>query len=136
MNIFTATANLGRDAEVRHTATGTAIASFPIAISSGYGDNKKTTWVRCSLFGKRAEGGLIQYLKKGTQVAVSGEISLNEYERDGQQRSSLELRVNEIDLIGGRQSEPVNNTPQPASSSAGPDYGGDSDYYDDDRIPF
>lgn len=134
MNVFTATANLGRDAEVRHTASGTAIASFPIAISSGYGDNKKTTWVRCSLFGKRAEGGLIQYLKKGTQVAVSGEISLNEYTtQNGEQRSNLELNVSEIDLIGGtngnaKPAQPVNNKP------AAPAYAGSD--FDDLEPPF
>jgi single-strand DNA-binding protein len=130
MNVFTATANLGRDVEVRHTQGGAAVATFPIAVTSGYGDNKKTTWVRCALFGKRAEGGLIQYLTKGTQVAVSGEISLNEFQgQDGQTRTSLELRVNDLDLIGGK---PANNAPQPATAQTEPAGG---DYYDG-KIPF
>jgi single-strand DNA-binding protein len=132
MNVFTATGNLGRDVETRQTANGTTVATFPIAVSSGYGDNKKTTWVRCALFGKRAEGGLIQYLAKGTQVAVTGEISLNEFtDKEGQQRSSLELRVNELDLIGGKPSQ-SNSAPQPAAANAGPDYGSP----DDSDIPF
>lgn len=141
MNLFVATANLGRDVEVRHTQGGTAVATFPIAVTSGYGDNKKTTWVRCALFGKRAEGGLIQYLTKGTQVAVSGEISLNEFQgQDGQTRTSLELRVNEIDLIGGKPQNGDGNTQsgaanRPASQQAGPDYGAGNDF-DNSDIPF
>lgn len=137
MNVFTATGNIGRDAETRHTPSGTAVASFSLAVSSGYGDNKKTTWVRCALFGKRAEGGLIQYLTKGTQVAVTGELSLNEYEKDGQTRSSLDLRVSEVDLIGGKTQNGSNasQTPQPAASNAGPDYGAGNDY-DDQDFPF
>ena len=112
MNVFTATGNLGRDAEVRATQSGLTIASFPVAVQSGYGDNRKTTWVRCSLFGKRAEGKLIGYLVKGAQIAVSGELSLNEYTtKEGEARTTLELRVSEIDLIGGAQ-QPVQKTVQ------------------------
>lgn len=132
MNIFTFTGNIGRDAEVRHTQSGLSVCSFPVAVSSGCGDNKKTTWTRCALFGKRAEGGLVPYLKKGAQVAISGELTLNEFEgNDGQKRSSIEVRVNEIDLIGSKQS---GGASQPAASNSGPDYG--SDEFDDSTIPF
>lgn len=114
MNVFTATGNLGRDADVRATPSGLIIASFPVAVQSGYGDNRKTTWVRCSLFGKRAESKLVGYLVKGAQIAVSGELSLNEYTtKEGENRTTLELRVSEIDLIGGQQAQqPVQKTVQ------------------------
>jgi len=103
MNVFTATGNLGGDAEVRYTKSGTAVAQFSLPVKSGYGDKEKTTWVRCLIWGKRAEGGLIGYLKKGQMVCVSGEISLNEWEtKEGVQKSSLELNVREITLCGGK----------------------------------
>lgn len=131
MNIFAFTGNIGSDAEVRQTAAGLSVCSFSVAVSSGYGDNKKTTWARCALFGKRAEGGLVPYLKKGAQVAISGELSMNEFDgKDGQKRTSLEVRVNELDLIGGKQSDQQ----KPAAANAGPDYGGDD--YGDKDIPF
>jgi single-strand DNA-binding protein len=83
MNVLTFTGNIGRDCEVRKAGTST-VATFPVAITSGYGERKKTTWVRCSLWGKRAEGGLVKWLIKGQAVAVSGEMSLNEYQaKDG-----------------------------------------------------
>ncbi len=105
MNNFTATGRLGRDAEVRYTQQGTAIASFPLAVDVGFGDNKRTLWLRCNIWGKRAEGGLIQYLIKGAQVAVSGEISTSEWDKqDGGKGFSVELRVNDLDLLGGKPS--------------------------------
>ena len=65
MNNLSATGNAGNDAEVRFTSDGTAIASWSIALTSGYGKNEKTTWLRCNMFGKRGET-IAQYIKKGT----------------------------------------------------------------------
>ena len=102
-NILSFTGNLARDAEVRYAPSGMAILSFSVANSIGYGDKKQTLWVRVTLFGKRAEGPLKDYLKKGTTVFVSGELSLNEYKaNDGTMKTSLELVANVIDLVGKR----------------------------------
>jgi len=103
MNVYSFTGRLSRDSEQRFTQGGMAICSFTVAVDYGFGDKKGTNWVRCSLFGKRAEGGLPQYLKKGTQVAVSGELRLGEYtDKDGNTRTSVDLNVNDVTLIGGR----------------------------------
>lgn len=116
MNVFTATGRLGRDAEVRVTQSGTTVANLAIAVDAGYGDKKSTLWLRASLFGKRAEGGLIQYLTKGKQVAVSGELSMSTFQKqDGSQGHSLDLRITEIDLIGGQQQ----GAPQNPSNGGG-----------------
>lgn len=106
MNNLNAVGNIGSDAEVRFTKEGTAIASFSFALSSGYGDKKKTTWLRCSIIGKRGET-LAPMLTKGTQVALSGEISLNEYvAKDGSNKSSVECLVNNVTLLGKKDSAP------------------------------
>ncbi len=111
-------ANIGRDCEVRHTQSGTAVASFPVAIESGYGDNKVTSWVRCTIFGKRAEGGLVQYLVKGQQVSVTGEIKLNQYtDKEGAEKSSLDLNVSDIALIGGKKGSTERRAPEPKEYS-------------------
>lgn len=127
MNIFTCTARLGRDAEVRVTKGGTAVCSFTGAVDSGYGDKKTTTWVQFVLFGKRAEGSLPGYLVKGAQVAISGEISTDEYQdKDGNNRFSLRCIVSSLDLIGGKQeSKPAK---QPAPQQIEEDF--------EDDIPF
>ena len=133
MNIYTFTGNLGGDAEVRATAGGTTVASWSVAVSSGFGDKKTTNWIRCNLWGKRAESGLIPYLVKGQQVAVSGELSVREWEKDGVKNKSVEVNVSEIDLIGGkseapRQRDGIASAPQQAPAV-------DFDKFDDD-IPF
>jgi len=118
MNVFTFSGRLGRDAEVRYTPSGTAICSFAVANDTGYGDNKRTQWIDCTLFGKRAEGGLPQRLTKGAHVVVSGEVTLNTYaKRDGSQGVSLQVRVNDVDLIGSKgeqRQQKREPAPQPA----------------------
>lgn len=100
MNILTAVGNLGRDAEVRFMADQTPVAGFSFALSSGYGKSEKTTWLECSLFGKRAET-LAPMLLKGTKIAISGEFSVREYnDKDGNLKSVPSLRVNDVTLLG------------------------------------
>ena len=104
MNCFTFSGRIGRDAETASTQGGTAVCNFPVAVESGYGDKKQTTWVRCALWGKRAEGGLPQYLTKGAQVVVTGELSTREFQKkDGGNGFSVEIRVNDLTLVGGKQ---------------------------------
>ena len=103
MNNLSATGNIGSDAEVRFTSDGTAIASWSIALTSGYGKNEKTTWLRCNMFGKRGET-IAQYIKKGSQVGVNGEISLNTYKgKDGAEKTSLECNVQAVTLLGKKE---------------------------------
>lgn len=115
MNNWNFTGNLGRDAEQKFTQGGDSIVTFSVAVKSGYGDKEKTTWPRCSMFGKRGES-VLPYLKKGTQVAVSGELSINEYtDKEGQQKHSVDVRVNDVTLIGGKKTE--ESEPQRAPQS-------------------
>lgn len=102
MNVWTFTGYLGRDAEQRFTASGDSIVNFSVAVDSGFGDKKQTTWPRCALFGKRGTA-LVSHLAKGTLVAISGEPSLREWEdKDGASRVSFEVRVSELTLLGGK----------------------------------
>lgn len=103
MNIFTFTGNLGKDAEVKRLSSGSVVCEFSVAVKSGYGDKEKTNWVRCAIFGKKAEGQLPIYLLKGTQVAVSGELELQEWEGQNGKGAALSVRVDNLDLISGKQ---------------------------------
>ncbi len=135
MNIFTATGRIGKDAEVKYTAKGTAVARFSIAVDSGFGENKKTTWVEGSVFGKRAEGKLPGYLKKGAQIAFSGELGLDEWDHEGKKYSRLKCLISELDLIGGRPEADGSNAQQGnrGNNAGRPDAAQDSL---DDDIPF
>jgi single-strand DNA-binding protein len=70
------------------------------------------------MFGKRGES-VLPYLKDKTQVAVSGELANREYtDKEGQKRYSLEVRVNDLTLLGskqeGQQSQPARPAQKPA----------------------
>jgi single-strand DNA-binding protein len=133
MNLLLISGRLGQDAETKYTASGTAVCSFSVAVDSGYGDNKKTNWFRCSLFGKRAEGGLVPYLVKGQQVIVTGEVSLNEWQSDSGTKSSLNVFVDKVQLVGGKS----DSTPQQAKpQTTAKEYQEASGGFEDKEIPF
>ncbi len=101
--------NLGRDPELRYTATGTPVANFPVATNRKWTDadgnsNEETTWFRVSVFGRQAEI-CNQYLEKGRVVLCEGEIRTSQYEQDGQTRYSWELRAGAVKFLGGGSGE-------------------------------
>jgi len=115
MNIFNFTGNLGSDAEIRYTADQKPITSWSVAVTSGYGKSEKTNWVRCTMFGDRGTK-LAEFLKKGTQVAVSGEASLNEFtNKQGEVKTSLECNVSNLTLLGKRDT--LNEPKEPAKAN-------------------
>ena len=117
MNVFTFTGNLGKDAKQRHTSNGDSIVTFSVACKAGFGDKAKTTWLRCSMWGKRGES-VLPYLTKGQQVGVSGEFSMNEWnDAEGQKRAAPEVRVNDLTLLGGK---PIENNQAPAEGRTQP----------------
>ena len=102
MNNFNFTGNLGRDCNANNVG-GTAVCNFVVAVKSGYGDKEQTLWIDCALWGRQAESRLTEYLLKGQQVAIGGELGLREYQKDGETKTQLTLRVGSIDLIGGKR---------------------------------
>jgi single-strand DNA-binding protein len=142
-NVFSFTGTVGRDAEVRYAPSGLAVLSFTVANNIGFGEKQQTLWIQVTLFGKRAEGQLQNYLKKGQQVFVSGELTQREYQaKDGTTKTSLDLNANIIDLIGKRSeaSQPQQNyQPSGVREQAPARQGASHDNFDvpyDDDIPF
>lgn len=126
INIFTASGNIGKDAEQRWTQNGKCVASFSLPVKQGYGEHEKTSWVKCTLLGAKAEK-LPQYLTKGTKVIVSGEFVLEEWQgQDGQQNKMPVLIVNSLDFGGSEQGKQqqqqsyVQASQQPAYQQAPP----------------
>lgn len=134
MNVLTVTGNLGKDVKVNNVG-GSAVANFSVAAKAGYGDKEQTIWVDCELWGKQAESRLIDYLKKGQQVAVSGEMGTRDYEG----KTYITMRVNTITLVGGRNDSQPQQMQQPqqqqqAPQQSAPNYASAPDM--DDSIPF
>jgi single-strand DNA-binding protein len=101
MNSITLAGGLGRDAEVKYLNNGDPICNFSVADSQGR--DKPTIWWNCTLYGKRAEA-LSQYLTKGQSVTVVGTVTEREWQdKEGNKRKSMDVRVSEIALQGGRK---------------------------------
>lgn len=113
MNVLTVSGNLGKDAVVRK-AGDQSVAGFSLAMKSGYGEKAQTIWLDCSLWGKQAESGLVQYLKKGQFVVLSGELGTREHEG----KTYLTLRVANVTLGGKSEAAPAQQQqPRPANSA-------------------
>jgi single-strand DNA-binding protein len=87
-------------ADMSYTNTGKPNIKFSLPADQFKGGQKSTEWVRCTLWGERAEK-LAEYIVKGKIVQVSGEISVSTWTgNDGTFHANLELNVFEIDLLG------------------------------------
>lgn len=139
MNVWNFTGNLGKDAEVKHLPSGDTVTEFSVAVKAGYGKNEKTIWAKCSYWNKRGEA-VAPYLTKGQLVGISGELSINEYtNKDGENKVSLEVRVNDLTLLGKRDSEQSapRDPAEPRATAAQPAAALASSFSDfEDDIPF
>lgn len=146
--------NVGRDPEVRYTASGRAVATFTLATSQRWrdqegNDQERTEWHRIVAWGRLGEicG---EYLGKGKQAFIEGRIQSREWEdQDGNKRTTVEIVASDLILLGGSGGgqgfKPDESSRKPASAPAKPaaaakprndDRGG---YYPpppEDEIPF
>src|SRR6201988_4520000 len=96
--------NLGRDAELRYTPGGEAVATLNMATTEVRNDKacqrqEKTEWHRVVLWGKPAES-LAEYLTKGKQVYVEGRLQADEYtDKEGIKRKSIRVRCDRVVLL-------------------------------------
>jgi single-strand DNA-binding protein len=98
--------NLGRDAEVRYTPGGAAVATLSLATTEVYKDKEgqrqeQTEWHRVVLWGKTAET-LSEYLRKGKQIYVEGRLQTRSWDdKEGKKRYTTEIRGDRVVLLGG-----------------------------------
>ena len=107
LNRVTLIGRLTRDAELKYTSGGMAVCKFSIAVNkfrkSGEQRTEETHFFDIVLWGRSGES-LNQYLIKGKQVAIDGELRQNRWEQDGQPRSKIEIVANNVQLLGGSPS--------------------------------
>ncbi len=105
---LTAIGNLGKDCTV-NTVNNKTVINFSVAHTEKFKDSMgvqkdKTIWVECAYWTDRT--AIAPYLKKGTQVYVEGSPDIRNYTtKDGATATSLTLRVQNVQLIGGKNNE-------------------------------
>jgi len=98
--------NLGRDAELRYTPGGAAVATLNMATTEIWNDKggqrqEKTEWHRIVLWG-RPPNRWRSYLTKGKQIYVEGRLQTRQWDdKDGNKRYTTEIRGDRIVLLGG-----------------------------------
>ncbi len=103
MSTTTLAGNLTADPEVRFTKNGTAVSNFTVASTPRRFDKEAGAWadgetlfMRCTVFGKQAEN-MTEQLRKGQRVVVTGALTQSNYiDKDGKERSNIELDVDEV----------------------------------------
>ena len=130
--------NLGRDPEMRYTASGVPVTSFSVAVSRRWTGQdgqrqEKTTWFRVSAWRQLAEicG---QYLTKGQKVLVIGEIDEPNVwtDQQGNARASLEITARDVRFLSSRDEAGMGGGTS-SSMASGPD---DGPAASDEDIPF
>lgn len=132
-------ARIGKDAEVRYTPGGAAVANVSLAFTYGKkGDDGKrpTQWVDASLWGQRAES-LAPYIKKGGQiVAYLEDVSIQTYVKgDGTSATKMVARLVDLEFVSGGEQASSQPKPQARPQAAPQSQGSGFDDMDDD-IPF
>jgi len=97
--------NLGKDPDLRHTANGSSVASFPLATSERWNDKsgakqEHTEWHNIVAWGKLADIAH-QYLKKGKSVYIEGKITNRSWnDKEGNKRYRTEIVANQLQFLG------------------------------------
>ena len=137
MNELIVAGYIGQDANPKFTPTGTPVTEFSVAVKVGYGKNEKTQWFNCSLWGRDGNHhGLTAYLKKGTFVVVSGELTVSAYAGKNGPTGSADVRVMNVTLGGAKEAGGDSGGSQGYPEAQKPQTQPESDVSDDSNIPF
>jgi single-strand DNA-binding protein len=130
--------NLGKDPEVRFTASGQAVASFSLATSEKFKGKtgeweERTEWHNITLWGKLAEiSG--EYLSKGKTIYVEGRLQTRKWQdKSGNDRYTTEIVGDKMQMLSPKGER------SGGDSSSSPKNGGanyEEPPFQDDDIPF
>lgn len=107
--------NLTKDPEIKYTPSGQQLAKFGLAVSRAFSKTNETDFFNIVAWGKLAEicG---QYLHKGKQVLIEGEIQTRTYEtQEGQKRYTFDIRANNMQMLGSKRDSEGYSKPGPSA---------------------
>ena len=112
MNKIIISGRLVRDSELSYIAsTATPKMNFSLAVERAYQkdkNNKKVDFINCEQLGKHVEN-LCQYVTKGKQILVEGELNIDNYEKDGEKRSFTKVKVDRLEFLSGNSNANTEN---------------------------
>lgn len=131
---------LTADPELKHTQSGTAVASFTVAVERNIKNadgSRSTDFIRCVAWQQRAEF-VKKYFSKGRMICVVGSLQTRSYtDRDGNKRTAMEVLADEFSFTGEPRAEaPRDPAPAPNYGQTGFADVWQDDGEDDDDTPF
>ena len=104
LSSYAFTGRLGADAQVKKTPNGKAYMEMSVAVTTGYGDYKKTLWIKVKQWGERVYN-IASIFTKGALVSACGEPSINEWDdKDGSHHASLEVNCTNVQILSSKKS--------------------------------
>ena len=98
MNKVILTGNLTKDMEVEITSNDKIHGMISLANNVGYGDNQKTNFINCDLYGQRVDT-LSKYLLKGAKVLITGQLNVNNVQKEDVWKTYVNVYVEDIELL-------------------------------------
>ena len=130
LNHITIMGRLTRDPELRRTGSGTAVASFSVAVDRDFGKNengeKETDFIDCVAWRNTAEF-ISKYASKGRMVVVSGRLQIRSWtDKDGNKRRTAEVVADNVYFGDSRRDSDNGNNAFGGNTYGGNAYGGNS----------
>ena len=104
LSSYAFTGRLGADAQVKKTPNGKTYMEMSVAVTTGYGDYKKTLWIKVKQWGERVNN-IVGIFTKGALISACGEPSINEWDgKDGTHHASLEVNCMNVQVLSSKKS--------------------------------
>lgn len=104
---------LTKDADLRYTSNGTAVASFTLAVNKAYkkeNEEQKADFINCVIWRKTAES-LVNYTRKGSLIGVEGRIQTRSYDnQQGQKVFVTEVNVETVTFLESKKTGAQSNS--------------------------
>ena len=105
MNKYIGIGRITKDIELRTTNNNKSVAQFTIAINEGYGEEQRTNYIDCTVWGKQAEN-MSKYCSKGSLIAIEGRLQTGSYEdKEGTKRKTTKVVAESIQFLGNKKEE-------------------------------
>lgn len=120
INNVTLVGRLTKDPELKYSQGGTAIARFTLAVNRQFKKDGQpdADFISCVAFSKTAEN-LCNFMSKGSQIGVVGNIQTGSYEKDGQRVYTTDVIANSIQFLESKSSGQQNQQPQQQQNNYG-----------------
>lgn len=99
---YSFTGRLVKDAKFKTIQSGKSVLEMDVAVNTGYGQYKNTNWISVQMWGERGKN-IVEWLVKGSLVAVTGELSLKPWEKDGKSGLNANVNASGIQLLQSKK---------------------------------